>query len=344
MARRRTDSELAEDAVAGLLVALHDVGIDALVEEGERNEPGAMLTGTFDGRDLALLVVQTAYCTAARAQQLIEQFGEHGGRVGAVPIVVADRVTADARVRLQSAGWSWLDLTAAQLHLRAPGVRIIQSIAPSPARSTRGPRRATISSGAGVTVAYWLCSHPGRSLRPTLDAPELGIAPSTVSTAVGQLEAAGLVDDDGTGRFPELFWELAERWQPQRQWLAAVPSTDGVGDRYEVRHWRRTGTDAALHWGAPLAAGSDQAIELYLPGPAELNTTARRYGVVPAGTGPAAISVAPTSLIFRGPNHTRRLGGWEVAPLIAVALDLAIDPGRGREVLQDWAHPDAVWR
>ena len=150
-------------------------------------------------------------------------------------------------------------------------------------RSLRG-----LASRWRTGCARTLVTH---SVRRTTRA-KLGIAPSTVSTAVGQLAAAGLVDDDGAGVFPELFWELAARWRPQRQWLAAVPPTDGVVDRYEGRHWRRTGTGAAAFWGAPIAAGPDQVVELYVPGPAEMNTAARRFGVVPAGTGPAVVSVA----------------------------------------------------
>jgi hypothetical protein len=340
---RRTSSQLLQDAVAGLLDALDAVRIDARFQGGDAHGPDGLIIGTFDGRPFELIVEHTSYCTMARAEELIHRFSSfESGH--AVPIVVADRVTADARMRLQFEGWSWLDLSAGQLFLRAPGIRILQPIEPARDRALAGPRRATISAGSGVTVAYWLCSHPGESLRPTRDAPKLGIAPSTISTAVGQLAAAGLVDRDGSGVFPELFWELASRWQPQRQWLAAVPPSQQLADRYDARQWRLTGTAAAIAWGAPIAAGPDQVIELYVPGPAVLNTTARRYGVVPAGSGPAVVAVAPTSQIMREPEHARKLRGWSVAPLIAVALDLATDRGRGREILQEWDHANGVWR
>jgi hypothetical protein len=36
--------------------------------------------------------------------------------------------------------------------------------------------------------------------------------------------------------------------------------------------------------------------------------------------------------------------GWPAAPLVAVALDLAQDAGRGREILRDWKEGDGLWR
>jgi len=38
-----------------------------------------------------------------------------------------------------------------------------------------------------------------------------------------------------------------------------------------------------------------------------------------------------------------RLDGWRAAPDLAVALGLAGDPARGREILQDWQGQGHVW-
>ncbi|MEO8691980.1 MAG: hypothetical protein ABI658_00605 [Acidimicrobiales bacterium] len=340
---RRTEWELLSDAIAGLLEILDGAGVKAQLEPGTYHGPDAVVSGWFDDRRFTLLVEQTSNCNATRANELITRFRDRPQ--GTIPIVVADRVTADARRRLQAAEWSWLDLYQRELYLRAPGVWVQAEVTVPGGRKSRptAPRRATISSGAGITVAFWLCAHPGATLRPTVDAVELGIAPSTISTAVGQLADAGLVDGDGAGLFPELFWELAEKWQPQRQWLATVPFPEPQNDPASDRQWRLSGTAAAAAMGAPVAAGFGQPLELYVPGPAVLNTTARRYGVSPVGIGPAAVAVAPTSQVLRHLDQALVVDGWPVAPLVAVALDLAIDSGRGREILQEWKHADAVW-
>jgi hypothetical protein len=37
------------------------------------------------------------------------------------------------------------------------------------------------------------------------------------------------------------------------------------------------------------------------------------------------------------------VGGWPAAPTLAVALDVAQDQARGREILEGWRVPRAVW-
>ena len=44
-----------------------------------------------------------------------------------------------------------------------------------------------------------------------------------------------------------------------------------------------------------------------------------------------------------GDDHVPVIGGWPAAPVLAVALDLAQDRARGREILADWRATGAVW-
>jgi hypothetical protein len=47
------------------------------------------------------------------------------------------------------------------------------------------------------------------------------------------------------------------------------------------------------------------------------------------------------SQVFRGSDES--VGGWRLAPKLAVALQLATDRARGREILHDWPGEDHAW-
>ncbi len=63
--------------------------------------------------------------------------------------------------------------------------------------------------------------------------------------------------------------------------------------------------------------------------------------VAQPGTGGAAVAVAPVRQVFDGGGDVN--GGWRLAPTLTVALQLATDPARGRETLNDWPGDDRVW-
>jgi hypothetical protein len=60
---------------------------------------------------------------------------------------------------------------------------------------------------------------------------------------------------------------------------------------------------------------------------------ARRYGLAPPGSDRPLVAVAPVRQVLTG---DAKLDGWRTAPDLAVALGLAGDLARGREILQDW--------
>ena len=173
--------------------------------------------------------------------------------------------------------------------------------------------------------------------------------PSTISTAVRRLIDTGVVDEDGNGLFPELFWELAGVWRTERRWLASAPDPrlERSADR-GAQAWRRSGSVAAIAYGAPIVTAGGEPLELYVPGPVNVSIAVRRHGAAEPGKGPAVITVAPTTAVTAGLDDDDpdppELDGWLAAPVLAVALDLAQDRARGREILTDWDHPDAVWR
>ena len=304
----------------------------------------AALHVLVDDRSITIPITAVAYCTGQRARLLVT---EHQPLQGVFPLVVADKITTEARAILTASGWSWLDRRG-RLHLRGPGVRVDTDV-PNQLSKTQASVTQPISGRGGITVAYWLCAHPGRSLSPNRSAAELGLAPSTISTAVRRLIDAGVLDDDGSGLFPELFWELAGVWRTEQRWLthAPDPRLERSADR-RVPNWRRSGSAAAMAYGAPIVTTGGEPVELYVPGPVNVSIAVRRHGAAEPGTGRAVITVPPTRAVTAGldseDSDPPEIDGWLAAPVLTVALDLAQDRARGREILTDWNHPDAVWR
>lgn len=340
---RRSPQVLIEDALGVLRVVLQDADI-TVGDDGPGPWPfDAIVDVLIDDRPLTVAVEVTSYCTGAAARDAVAALGPLPS--GMVPIVVAERITTEARQLLTEAGWSWLDRRG-RLHLRGPAVRVDADVAVSGGVEAPPPGPA-ISGRSGLTVAYWLLDHPEEALSPTGHAPVLRLAPSTISTAARRLGEAGLIDDNRRALVPELFWELAAAWRAERTWVAAEP--DPRRHRSpdpEAPTWRRSGAAAAAAWGAPIVTGEGGPLELYVPGPVEVSIAQRRYGASEPGSGAAVLAVAPTSPVVAGTaaRTVPEPGGWPVAPKLAVALDLAQDQARGRQILADWDDVDAVWR
>ena len=225
MARTRTtEKDLFAEAVDGALAALRGVGISAQVSPpvpgaaGDPFKADGALEVFVDDRSLNMSVESVSYCTAQNAATLV---GRGTSDADTLPLLVADRITAEARNILTDAGWSWLDRRG-QLHLRGPGVRVDLPV-PSAKRATASTSGPAIAGRSGIAVAYWLCAHPGESVSPNRHAAVLGLAPSTISTTVRRLAEAGLVAEDGAAIAPELFWELATVWRTERTWLLLPP-------------------------------------------------------------------------------------------------------------------------
>ena len=330
MRARTSAADLEASGFDALSAALSVV--DVRIAERSGTSPvgwAGVLPVTIDTAVLTLVVEVKASCNAAVAHELARR----PIPADATPVLVADRITSDAREVLSASGWSWLDRRG-RLHLRGPAVRIDVDVSVGDAQSSGG-RNDPLGTGAGVGVGYWLSSHPGSALSPSRHAEPLGMAPSTISVTVRGLRDAGLVDDEGVGLFPELFWELARQWATPATALASSPSP--------TKAWRRGGTAAAVAYGAPVVASEGQPVELYVASQLEVTMAARRFGTTAGPGAPALVRIAPTPLLFSfaaGP----RVGRWLSVPLLSAALDLAQDRARGREILENWAVNDAVWR
>jgi hypothetical protein len=163
---------------------------------------------------------------------------------------------------------------------------------------------------------------------------------------VRRLADAGLVDEAGFAVAPELFWELAAVWRTDRTWLERRPNPkQHVPTDPLAPSWRMTGTTAAAAYGAPITSAGEGPLDLYVTGPVELSVATRRYGAAAPGAGPAVIAVPPTSLVTERNEDdvVLKIGRWPAAPLVAVALDVAQDTGRGREILEQWGIGHGIW-
>jgi hypothetical protein len=339
---RHTDSEAKiADALEALRTALESVDI-SLSRTLATGPADIDVEALVDGRAVWLKVEVVAYCTGDRARGLIARVHPHGQ---AVPFVVADRITVDARAHLDDAGWGWFDRRG-RLHLTADQLRLRTDVPAEVLPNMASGSKPAIAGRGGLTVAYWLCErHDGERLSPTGHGHALRLAPSTISVAARRLTEAGLVDE-GIGVFPELFWELAAHWRPERVWLAERPQpAHHQSADPGASQWVRTGTAAAAAWGAPIVTGEGGPLELYVPGPVDLSIAARRYGAAEAGTSVASLAVPPVSTVTAAsPDGPARIvDGWPLAPRLAVALDLAQDKARGRQILEEWKVDNAPW-
>lgn len=223
-----TTASLPARALDGLGCAARGLGIavDPLPLKGGKQD--AVLG--WDGRRLDVRIVAFSQVTGAMANQIVCDRVKNES----VPVVVADRITADGRAILSDAGLSWLDLRG-RLHLRADGL-LVDTDVPAVGKAT-GRSQPSIRGMAGLAVAYWSCAHPTEPLSPTGHRTDIGFAPSTISTAMSALAEAGLVDDTRRAVLPELFWELAGAWIPEWTWLAGRPERDSDPEQT----WVRTG-------------------------------------------------------------------------------------------------------
>ncbi len=324
MAQTRTSAaDMQALAVEDLAAALDAAGLR--VERAGRRS----LKVRLDDARFELDVIPAAYATGARAEELTNESHPEGR----LRVLVADRVTAEARDRLAEAGWGWFDRRG-HLRLRSPGMLVDTDVSAT-IRDGSAPEEP-IRGRAGIAIAYRLLTHP--DVRVSTTRSGLGFAPSTISEALTRLGAAGLVDDMGLAVTPELFWALADRWAPERTWLAEQPDPKAS----DVAGWCVTGTVAAAELGAPIVS-TGAAPDFYVPGPVVVTIAARRYGVArDASIAAASMAVAPASEITnetRPPEHQP----WPLAHPVAIALDLAQDRARGREILEDWNPPERVW-
>lgn len=330
---------------------------DAAAAVGLAAEPES----TDSGVDLVLvtpaggrILMQVKRVSLASLDTLDRQLVRRHARSHHSPVVVlvADRVTEQARQRLREAGWSWLDLRG-HLHLSSPEL-FVDAVIPS-MKKAFGPS-TPLAGRVGQEVAALLLLDPKRPASIREIARTINRSPSSVSEAIASMRDASLIDKHRKPTVPQLFWELAERWHPVSMDVERYPSPTVTGvpeaindalrlglDNVETTTgWAMTDTIAAVAYGAAVAARSDHPPDFYVPDQAVMRRALHLLGSASSHeTRAATIRAAPFTLVC-----TQRVdlpsGTWPLAKPLFVALDLAQDPDRGREVLAGWTPPQGV--
>lgn len=334
-------------------------GIGLEPAQPERGDMRSDLAIDLGDRLLAVELTGAGTVSAGDLSRRLERWEAQANtadRAQVLPVLVADTIVESARELLRKHGWGWLDLRG-HVYLRAPGVFVDSDVPPLRER----PGRARALSGVvGLEVACLILLDPDRppNVRPMARA--LNRSASTVSNILGLLRNDGRIAGDGTVDAQGLFWQVADVWPRKSTELASVPEPEpgmgsvnaalhlGLEDVESATGWALTDTFAAALYGAPVGVRSDYPPDFYVPtlavqrravellGPA-MDRTRRR----------ATVKVAPVPMVCqrRVDGAARGLGNehWPLAHPLFVALDLAGDPGRGSEILQNW-RPPKPWR
>ncbi len=351
------DQRTVNDLAGELRDACAPLGVPArITPDGVRPDGFGQLRVELDGRSLTVAVTTRADLRPASAKEF-PAIGERLTRIadGADPVdaglVFADRLAEHTRDILQTRGWGWLDRRRGNLRLWTPGVRLDTTVTP-PADDDATVRVRDPFSATGRRLALWLLLHPNDPASPRGINRETGISPGQVSNLLAALSAEALLRRDRTPLVPELFWALVEHWKPRRHALLALPSHQELAEAPELQtaRWVVSDTCAAAAYGAPVAVGSDYPPDLYVPDQKTLSWVLGRSTIAADFAQRAAtVAIAPDPLV--GDARFRRTEPgqpWPLAHPVVVALDLAVDRNRGREVVEQWdpdpqLEVDRVW-
>lgn len=267
-----------------------------------------------------------------------------------VLLVVGDRVTETARKLLTSRGAGYYDLRG-RLAVRTDRLVIDAEIEPV---KERAERSNALSGKAGLEVAAALLMQPERPMAVRELARELGRSPSTVSEVLTALRRDELVDAKNAVADTRLFWQVADRWSGPRTHLANLPIPGdahltgplrlGLDDIEHEAGWALTDSAGAAAYGAPLGFRSGQVLDFYVPDQSIVRRAATLLGsTASTSQARATVRVAPVpAVVQRRVDLDTNPVEWPLALPLFVALDLAQDVGRGREILDAWT-PDERW-
>ncbi|WP_462187304.1 MULTISPECIES: helix-turn-helix domain-containing protein [unclassified Frankia] len=332
--------------------------VDAFCQLGVEARPpasgpdrGVDLVLDPDGVAVPIELKRRSLVSEGVAAQLLAASRPPGGSGGFLLLVVADRVTGAARKLLTEHRAGYYDLRG-RIALRSSNLVIDAEVSPV---TGRGARTRALSGTAGLEVATALLMEPQAGTAVRELARRLGRSASTVSELLAALRHDGLVDAANVVTDSRLFWQVAERWPTPRAYLARLPDPGdtsgvtrslrlGLRDVENEIGWALTDTTAAAAYGAPVAVRADQVPDFFVPDQAVLRRAATLLGAAPApAQARAAVRVAPVAAVCaRRVDLLPERWRWPLAHPLFVALDLAQDVGRGREILDVWL-PEPGW-
>lgn len=343
---RTNATELHDDALRALVEALAASGVTASIPSGQGHD---LVLETAHER-IYVDVKTMSVADQPRVARLIDTQRMHRDDTPAVRALVADEITESTRRLLRDAGWGYLDRRG-RLWFSAGGILINDTeLAAMPRDGALQRPAEPIAGRAGLGLALQLLMHPERTVGVRELARLVGCAPSSAHAALERLRDAALVEPDGRPLAPALFWAVAEAWHPVRYPIAREPAPgDIVVDIEKGDGWVVSGNIAAAAWGAPIAVGSASPPDLYAPSSRDLRQVIRRVGATSWADRGATVAIAGVSGVAADAEHWHPSLAtpwlhWPLAHPVVVALDLAQDKSRGREILQDWKGPDGYTR
>lgn len=360
------------DAEIALGSALEE--LDSIMRVAPEQGPHDLTATLPTGETVRIQVVARSHFTVAECEALIRRLSQGGGH--GLPVVVSDELTSHVRRMLTEAGISFFDRQG-RVVLVLPHRTIEADVRPAPRpKGSHGGGPVRGVSGLSAALAALLSPEEPYGVRETARASAL--SHTAISQARAKLREALLLDDRFRPVLPDLFEATVAAWEwpsvvetrlPRLQdrlvvaagaaWdgpyyasVAELSETvkEGVGESADEGHrwdrhagWAVTGTQAAAAYGADVAVGIDAPVELIVPQDRYLTAT-RLESQGGTRDRPARLLAAPCRLAVRlrhrVPNGTAR-----AHPLV-IAIHMAKDPGRGREVLEAFEPPGVavVWR
>jgi hypothetical protein len=342
--------ELERDAIDALATALTDAG---LLVHPEIASGGGVVDLVLDGPGgpISLEVKATSVAEPGRIATMIDSAnGTSLGSRADATILVADELSDASRKLLRERGWGYFDRRG-RLWLRTKGVTINHTeLQPQPRHRSDAPGTNPLTGRVALGMALWMLMHPDHTAGVRALSRELECSPSTAHDAMKRLKGAALVRPDNAPLLPELFWAVADVWRPERHYVVRDPAPDdaatlGLGE--DGLALVISSDVAAAAWGAPVVVQSGARADFYVA-PAVLQRAVRRLGPANETEAGASLAAAPIRAVWKeGFNHPSRATPWLHWPLahpVVVALDLAQDRSRGREIIADWDPPDEMRR
>jgi DNA-binding transcriptional ArsR family regulator len=332
------------NAVTLVIDAFAQLGIEARPLAGA-SDRGVDLVVDPDGIGFEIQVKHRSLVT----DDLVGRLLSDDLPTGAALLVVADRVTDAARRQLTAQRCGYLDLRG-RLALRTDRLVIDAEVEPVVERTGRA---RALNGKVGLEVATALLLQPERAVAVRELSRELGRSPSTVSEVLAALRRDELVDTNHAVTDSRLFWQVADRWPTPRTPVAKLPALGDAGSIEPLRlglddvdrpGWALTDSAAAAAYGAPLAFRPGQVLDFYVPDLSVVRRAATLLGTAPTlSQARATVRVAPVpAVVHRRVDLDTNPIEWPLAHPLFVALDLAQDVGRGREILEHWT-PDPRW-
>jgi hypothetical protein len=275
---------------------------------------------------------------------------------GAYKVMAARRLSAAARDALAERDMGYFDARG-HLRLWRRPLLVDKDVPVGPTERHRAVRpRFENKSLLDVALAV-LDGTARQGVRAT--AAVVGRPPGTVSKQLKVLRDANLADERGEPAVPDLFEAVAEFWNPARVPLADLPRPGGgaVNQRLQLGFedadasgWVLADSFAAASWGAPVVVDAAAPPDFYVPDSHVIRLARTLLGDAEFGRHACTVAAAPAPYVCRRRyDCALEFDSPFLAPsAIVAALDLSIDPARGREVLDSWRrdlHPEIprVW-